>query len=184
MSAVFYNKYRSLFFDDNDKEPISYQYFNSKPKNYLNISPSNNIASLAQQYNILPKNLEIPKGKVEEIYESPPQYKPQLPQRLDPLPYKPPSLPNFEIKPKIPSIEYYIEPPPIHQDPPKRAPSVQKLPPIVYENTKNNIFPDKIEQHKPTNPFQEAAKRRKDAKGQINERRKRLRELLMADKVI
>ena len=222
MSAVFYNKYRSLFFDDKDPEPISYQYFLTKPKNYLNIYPSNNIASLAQQYNILPKDFEAPRSKVEEVLSSK-----HYPARLDPLPYKPPSLQNFDLKPKLPSIEYntpepfngirelsnqnsmllrdsqgnrnhslpttgnpqlivkesksnYSQPP----LPPKRSPSAQKLPPIAFENTKNNIFPEKTDDYRPVNPLKEAQNRRKDSKNKLSERKQRLKDLLILDKVI
>jgi hypothetical protein len=199
MSSVFYNKYRSLFFDDKDPEPISYQYLNSKPKNYLNLYPSSNIMSLAQHYNILPKEYEIPKPRLEEVQNTS-YMKPQLLQKLDPLPYKPVAV--LDYNPKIPALEYNPEP----QSPPKRALSVQKLPPIVheynknsaveksdpkplnpyqealkYEHTKNNIFPEKPEGPKPINYYQEAVKRRKEAKNKLSDRRQRLIDLLKAD---
>ena len=216
MSAVFYNKYRSLFFDEHDPEPLSFQYFNSKPKNYLNLSPNLNIPSLAQQYSILPRDLEIPvprKARVEEItevpqpkplppqrreYEKPkskiddifnyPQTKPPAPQRLEPLEYKPlankpPSVTSFEIN-RGPGNEYMPEQQQIIRESPKRAISSHKLPPIGYENTKSNIFPDKPEPMRQGNPIQEAMKRRKESKSSLNERRQRLREVLSSDKVL
>lgn len=183
MSAVFYNKYRSLFFDDKDPEPLSLNYFNTKPKNYLNIVPNSNFPSLAQHFEIIPKDLDLNRGRIEEIPKIL-QYKAPLPQRLEPLAYKPPLLPTFENKPKIPSIEYVPEQPQLVRESPKRAQSTHKLPPITYEHTKSNIFPEKTEIVKVGNTLQEAMKRRKEAKNKVNERRQRLREILSIDKVI
>lgn len=227
MSAVFYSKYKNLFFDEKDPEPLSMNYFVSKPKNSININPSQNIASLAQHYNILPKDLEIPRHKVEEISTMP--LKPQsFAARLDPLPYKPP-LPAFETRPKQPALEYSPEPV-MYSESPKRANSIQKLPPIPqdnfrynenskvqqevvrapqegyqrevakevdkfrdksfenkkqgYEQTKGNIFPDKVEAPKVINSYQEALKNRKEAKGRVMERRQRLKDLLSVDGVL
>lgn len=247
MSAVFYNKYKNLFFDDSDPEPLSMNYFGVRPKNSININPSPNLASLAQHYNILPKDFEIPRAKVEEIYSVPTKSQ-SHPTKLDPLPFKPP-LPAFESRPKQPALEYSPEPPIKYRESPLRANSIQKLPPIPqetfkynetakvqpevyrqpsevakvqpdayrqpnevtkvqpevyrqpenrveveknfieakkqkYEQTKANIFPDKVENVKVLNPYQEALKNRKDAKGRLSERKQRLKDLLNIDGVL
>lgn len=221
MSAVFYNKYKNLFFDDSDPEPISMNYFGARPKNSININPSPNLASLAQHYNIIPKDFEIPRPKVEEIVSAPTKLQ-NYPSRLEPLPFKPP-LPAFESRPKQPAIEYSPEPPVKFRESPLRANSIQKLPPIPqdniryneipkvqqevyrqpkednkteaekifieskkpkYEQTKANIFPDKVENVKVVNPYQEALKNRKDAKARLSERKQRLKDLLNIDGVL
>ena len=136
MSAAFYNKYKSLFFDDNDPEPLSMNYFGVRPKNSINIHPSQNIASLAQHYNIIPKETEIPRSKVEELssYSIP---KPlALPSRLDPLPYKP-QIPEPRIK--LPSLEYSSEVQNSFKESPHRNNSIQRLPPIQQESFKSNL---------------------------------------------
>jgi len=111
-------------------------YFVSKPKNSLNINPSQNIASLAQHYNILPKDLEIPRAKIEEIFTMPSKAQ-SFANRLDPLPHKP-ALPAFETRTKQPALEYSPEPPVIYRESPKRANSIQKLPPIPQDNFRYN----------------------------------------------
>jgi hypothetical protein len=153
MSAAFYNKYKSLFFDDNDPEPLSMNYFGVRPKNSLNIYPSQNLASLAQHYNILPKELDIPRAKVEEL-PSYPLPKPPV-TKLDPLPYKPSFIENNLKQGKL---DYYPEQVSSFKESPRRNNSIQKLPPIQQESFKTNLPSTSL--NLPTNAgsFKEPAK--------------------------
>ena len=106
----------------------------------------------------------------------------QYPQKLEPLFYKPSSLSNIETKSKLDSVEY--SPPKASFESSKLRQNIHKLPPIDYNNTKNNIFPAKTENIKKLTPFEEAIKRKKEAKENIHERKQKLKELLRSEKII
>lgn len=201
MSSDFYYKYHRLFYEE-EPEPVSLQYFLSKnPKNHINVQPTSDIMTLAQHYNIIPKEgIEFKREKpvqkhgVSQAIEQPPQ--PVYPKSFSKLPFN--DSPNISYKPtpiftepKKPIIEYQPQPDKTEDvfkslyAKQTSSPQFQSIPQQqIHENTRGNIFPEAIRpQSKPINPYQAAINRRKDAKKSNEYRKERLRELLSMDRV-
>ncbi|CAG9327485.1 unnamed protein product [Blepharisma stoltei] len=203
MSNEFYQRYHRLFFED-DSEPISMQYFLSKnPKNRINLKPSTDILSLAQEFEIIPKDVTQiepaqPKFKQISAIEAQPVSKAavKLPFSESPAFQAKPTFQPAAMSPPKRIIEYQPQPDntgevfkSMYTKQPLniQSPTFQPQPPQqqAYESTRNNIFPDQPlrPQSKPISPYQTALNRRKDAKKNNEYRKERLRELLSMDKV-
>lgn len=187
MSALFYQKYRRLFFED-DTEPLAYQIYHSQVKH-------------GASSDVLPQWLAA----------SPPRLPPEpLPKpskvRLPPIDYSPPPpltrkvpaaevpKPHRQLSPLIPAIDQLDQPrrPMLQYEPMKNdpveirpsekpaeyvpKPSIKVMP--KTDDTRERLFPKGPSAAPSLSPYQIAVQRRKDAKRNIDSRREALRRIL------